>query len=332
MLKQADEAVNEKNTFTANRDFFYHLIVNGDHGAPRGSMKVKKSDGTPIALLSQEEVDQLDPKDIKTIYGNYEPVIFLGAFVKCPVVRYHKRRQNKEEGKKASMPERILSYSTFAGVKAEDCPANRYVYSFPKDERKKAFITGALSTHIFPVLAYRRQKDPDISSKGMPVQPVHWFEVNSTNYIADYYSSWKRLKQADEVYPVHKYMYQIFAEKREQEKKQQFYFVPMLKDGKPIPLNSTTIPKLVTTDHPFVQDWIEDGKFIWDDDYYRMVCAFALLKFSKFVHPETSEVFDYDGYYDEAIQIYEQYRDSYPPPVEKSEEESVTEDDDGITL
>lgn len=293
---QLQAAQQQGNNF--NNVLFYDLHVHGNSNSPQGTMVIKQ-DGKPV-----------------TIHGRYESVIFLTPLDRAPALMFHKK--NEENSK-----ERILSGLNFTNV--DSCPANEYFQATKSLESR--MLKGAMTSLFFPVLATRRQKEP-VRYNGRAVNPVNWFELPCTHYIAENQANALRLEAADAEYPIHEYFYKIFQKDRKTNEKQEYHFEVMkTKEGKPIPLVPQVLAKIVVSDHPLLTDWIDKGRFIWDEDYFEMIQSFAIVRFQKFVNPETHEVFDYAGEYQKALDIFMDCKNSFPPPVEAAEDAPPADND-----
>lgn len=308
--KQQEAAANSPRSFT--RGLMYRLTINGDNDSKRAELTVEKNG------------------KLEKISGRYEDVLFLCDLDSVPTMLFHRKKTDRDQ------PDRILSGSVF-GI--EDCPVAAYAKSVKDMDQKIRPISGVVTEWKFPVLVYGRQ-EPRLKTKNGVLSPVMWFEMAACEgFIEEDKANCDRLRMADEKYPLHKYLYRIFAKDREKGKKTEYYFYPVpqkggtvvyKKDGPslskdPIPLVSQTWPKLVKTEHPLLQDWWDGKKWVWDEDYVEMIGALAVVSYQKFVHPSTGETFEYNGHYDEALEIYKQVKDSFPPAAVKDKSDSIAE-------
>lgn len=305
-LKRKEEILAGKRSGNFAASLLYDMRINGDSNSPQDKLVVKTNGKST------------------TLFGRYETVLFLTDYEHAPLIKYHKKGEN----------DRILSAYNFD---IDECPVYSYFKSV-KDLKTKT-ITGGMDALLIPVLSIRRQTQPNRTKSGGTINPVNWFEMEVSSYREICDENHQRLIAANNKYDISKYYYKIFAPDRAKGVKQAFYFLPMSNKGEamivdgvpmvenPWPVNKASVDKLVKTEHPMVVDWMEDGKFIHDDDYYSMIACLAILKFQKFTHPETAEVYDYNGYYEQALEVYKQYKERFPSAVDKSEEAQEQEED-----
>lgn len=275
---------------TSGKTLLFDMRVSGESNSPQTKMTVDT------------------PKGKKELVGRYEHVMFLCPLSEAPVIMWHNKYGAKG---------RVLSGLTFPQL--DTCPVKELLDSYPdKDERKEITkLSGAMTSLFLPVLPTRCQKEPVLTKQGGSINPVNWFELGTTSYIPETNDNYQRLKDADDEYPIHKYLYVVFSPKRGEGERQQFYFqVAKDKNGNPIKLTGAVIDKLVTVEHPLIEEWLdEDANFVWDDEYYEMLSALAILKFQRFVDPKTKEAFDYGGLFEQAEGIFNEYKAKFPPPV-----------------
>lgn len=296
--QKASEAINQTNR--RNGESFavmYDMRINGNSDSPKGALKLDKN-GVPVISGKQEVAEE--------IFGRYEDVIFLGEFEECPILQFHQTSQGKD---------RILSNFSF---EAAECPATEYYFSFTKEQRKKGGpckIRNLNRCQIFPVLALRRQDDPNYTNRHAKINPVNWFEMNVTDYgntkDTVYKDNWERLRFMNSKAPISEFVYRIFYPNRGEQEKQLIYFQPRKR------ITPEVLREELKFNHPLVDDWRDDEGFVFDEDYYQLIYGLAILRFRRWVDPESGEPFEYkDNAYEKAIEKYKQYKDTFPSPVE----------------
>lgn len=276
----------------------YDLVISREKESKRDILKLDK-DGEVVYSKSQKVHQEI-------VNCCSEEVIFLGQFDDCPAISFHRKGKY----------ERVLSNYTFPD--SGNCPVSDYFFSFEDSaDRKKrgCKVFSRENHHLFPVLVLNKQEEPLLTNKGAKISPVMWFDLNCTDFKNDtkgntYYTNWDRLRKMNEKFPIHEFVYKIYYTPRGEEERQKVYFQPVRRLKKEV---FDSIVKV--TGHPLVNDWWDSdlGKYVFDEDYYNIVHSLAILKTQKWVDPETGEVFDYSGYYDEAIKYFNEYVDRFPP-------------------
>jgi hypothetical protein len=226
----------------------------------------------------------------KLLDGWYEDVWFLSKFNHIGVVSIHHKHDSKE---------RVLCNKTFGD--ARKCPACDSYQNAP--DRKTHWIKSRDQVLLVPVLAVRRQHTPHIHKGRFQITPIYWFEMKITNYREDYAANYLRLREANEKHPIHKHPYRIFAKKRGEREIQEYYFKAIAESEK----------TEISVEHPLIDDWLDErGRWLWDNDYKEMLSALAVARYKQYVNPSTSEVFDYEGIYSQALEQYETYAEQFP--------------------
>ena len=244
------------------------------------------------------------------LVGYQEDGWFLGKLKHMLIVSIHRHIKTDDL---------ILCNRSFGEDK--ECPICDLYQHAKKDSGYNAMNQMAM----LPFLATRRQNDPQISvgrKTAKQIIPIYWFTMNVTHYRDDYKQNWLRLRDANENRPIHKYPYRIFAQKRGEREIQNYHFSAL----KEKPEHE------ITFDHPIIDDWLDEkGNWVWDKDYMELLTSLAISRYKPFVDPSTKEVFDYDGEYDRAIEMFESTVESYGSPSETLEDyEPQDEDDDEL--
>lgn len=242
----------------------------------------------------------------KFLEGCYEDVWFLNKFNSIGIISFHRSRDGKE---------RILCHKTFND--SNKCPAcDSYQNA---TNRQNHHVKAKEQELVVPVLAVRRQHDPHYHKNKFQITPVYWFDLNITSYQEDRYENYLRLRAANEKHPIHKYPYRIFAKKRGEKEKQQYYFKAIGESEKTD----------IITDHPLIDDFMDKkGRWTFDKDHQEMLNSFAVVRYKQYVDPSTSEVFEYDGLYQECLDQYLEFSEGYPDCRTELDEPLVAQEDE----
>jgi hypothetical protein len=255
---------------------------------------------------SQKAKKVLD--DDKTIYGYQEDVWFLGRMKDVVFISAHRRDK--------------MLYLCAKSFESEDdkkeCPMCEEYF---KDKATSKYSYRNMFAMI-PVLVIRQQEDNLIVPGKRPkrIIPIQWFEMNVTSFRPDYKANFLRLRDANEKHKIHARPYRIFAKKRGEEEIQEWYFTALKESDK----------HAISYEHPIIDDWLDpkSGKWLWDGEYQKLLSALAIVRFKPYVDPQTREVFDYDGEYEDAVQIFEEASERFGAPYESLEEGEYDEYED----
>ena len=284
-------------------DVFYRLQIDGNNGSSKHLLKV----------------------DGKLLDGFYEAVQFLADVRKLRIIHFHDyNKQTPDEdtrGKAAWLCNK--TFDPMAG-----CPVCAHRQKLTKAGNHRAAIaTSMKSVLLAPVYVLGRNKTPLVKN-GRIISPINWLDIQchikkfkdpQGNWGEDkaYFENYTRLLNLARVTPTTDSFYMVWQKTRGENEKKHYEFAAL----KP---NTGMLEQALSFKHPLVQDWINNGKLDYDQDYYDIITAMSLVRFKQWADPETGDVFDYGGKYERAVAIYEANIEGYPRAFERLDDDGTT--------
>lgn len=237
-------------------------------------------------------------QDGREIYGHYEFVQFLTPFMKTPIFTYHDAI--------GSNYDKILS---FVNVD-QDCPLLEKFWQerelYGQNWKDMKTVNPSAEELVFPVLLLRHVQDKHRYKAKFEIEPIYWFSVQVTHHNEERHNQYKYFEEMNQSFPLESCVFELFKTAKEPKKKTQYFLQPRQ--------DVDVKPYLAACTHPIIQQWwdIQNGKPLWNDDYFDLIYLLAMLRYKPYIYPDTGQPANYNGLYTRALETFEAVKQVWP--------------------